>query len=84
MLFAVLMACTLSTGDTIDVPATVVAYQGAGVLLEHPAVEGWREAGTHEVAADPNLSRQVAPGDRITARLLLRDDEARLIGVSPR
>ena len=84
MVFWLSIACTLWTGTTVDVPATVVRLQGSGVLLEHPGVEGWKPAGQDEVETDPNLARRLEAGDEITARLLVRDGEVRLIGASER
>lgn len=84
MVFWLTVACSLWTGSTVDVSATVIAFQGSGLLLEHPGVEGWRPAGRDEVVTDPNLARRLSPGDEITARLLVRDGEVRLIGATER
>jgi len=74
------LACTIPAGEPHPVEGRVVAVDSAAVTIEHGPIPEVLEAGTTPFTSEPNLSKQVEPGDVVQAFLMVTDDDIRVIG----
>ena len=79
-MIALLLACNLPAGEPHPVEGRVLEVSGAAVTLEHGGIDGVLDAGTTAFTSEPNLSKQVEPGDVVQAYTMVTDDTIRVIG----
>jgi protein SCO1/2 len=76
-----LAGCNFVAGDTYTVHGVVRDVGERSVKLEHGAVPGVFAEGDTTFVVDPNLARQLRPGDLVQANLMTADDgTVRIIG----
>lgn len=76
-----LAGCNFVAGDTYSVNGVVRDVGQHSVRLEHGPVPGAFEEGATTFVVDPNLARQLRPGDLIQANLMTAEDgTVRIIG----
>lgn len=76
-----LAGCNFVAGETFPVHGVVRDVGERSVRLEHGPVPGVLEEGDTTFVVDPNLARQLRPGDLIQANLMSADDgTTRIIG----
>ncbi len=79
-LLALLLACNFYGGETHSTQGVVLEAGGRAVVLEHEGVPEVLDAGTGSFIVDPNLARQVKPGDVVQANLMNTEEGMRAIG----
>ena len=77
---ALLVACNFYGGETHHTQGVVLEAGGPAVVLQHEGVPGVLEPGEGSFIVDPNLARQVKPGDVVQANLMNTDAGMRAIG----
>lgn len=76
-----LVGCNFVAGDTYPVNGVVRDVGERSVRLEHGPVPGALEEGDTTFVVDPNLARQLRPGDLVQANLMTAEDgTVRIIG----
>ena len=76
-----LVGCNFVAGDTYPVNGVVRDVGERSVRLEHGPVPGALEEGDTTFVVDPNLARQLRPGDLVQANLMTAEDGTlRIIG----
>lgn len=81
MLALFALACNLNAGSPHAVEGQVLEAGGTSVVLRQPGLDGVLEPGDQALTVDPNLARQVQPGDRVHANLLVTPQgDVRAIG----
>ena len=79
-LIALLVACNFYGGESHSTQGVVLQAGGRSVVLQHEGVPDILEAGQGSFIVDPNLARQVKPGDVVQANLMNTEDGMRAIG----
>ncbi len=79
-LIALLVACNFYGGETHSTQGVVLEAGGTAVVLQHEGVADVLEPGQGSFIVDPNLARQVKPGDVVQANLMNTEEGMRAIG----
>ncbi|MCP4810259.1 MAG: SCO family protein [Proteobacteria bacterium] len=79
-MFALMLACTIPAGEPHPVEGRVTEVSGSAVSIEHGGIDGVMDPGTTAFISEPNLSKQVQPGDIVQAYTMITGDEVRVIG----
>jgi protein SCO1/2 len=79
-LIALLVACNFYGGETHSTQGVVLEAGGTAVVLQHEGVPDVLDAGKGSFIVDPNLARQVKPGDVVQANLMNTEAGMRAIG----
>lgn len=76
------LACNLSSGEAVNIEATVVEVGGGSITLDHGGTEGLPST-LRTFPIDPNLARRVERGSEVTANVIIGENP-QVIGVEPR
>lgn len=79
-MIALFLACTIPAGEPHPVEGRVLEVSGASVSIDHGGVDGVLDPGVTAFISEPNLSKQVQPGDVVQAYTMVTGDEVRVIG----